>query len=95
MCLAIPGKITEFVDNEHFATVNVSGVRRKVNIDLLEEETLSINDWVLIHVGFALSKISAKEAAEQMQLLEMLGEADEALEEVQGYGMVEEPNDGT
>lgn len=86
MCLAIPGRITELDPSGHFAQVDVSGVRRKVNVDLLLPDGLERDDWVLIHVGFAMSKISAREAAEQMRLLEMLGEADAALEEVQGYG---------
>lgn len=95
MCLAIPGRIAEFLNEESFALVEVSGVRRKVNIDLLREEGLQKDDWVLIHVGFAMSKISAHEASEQMQLLAMLGEAEQALEEVRGYGHVQERDDGT
>lgn len=91
MCLAIPGRITGFVEDNHFAFVEVSGVRRKVNVDLLTADGLEQDDWVLIHVGFAMSKISAKEAKEQMELLTMLGEADEAFAEVQGYGQLEEP----
>ncbi|CAN5664259.1 HypC/HybG/HupF family hydrogenase formation chaperone [soil metagenome] len=91
MCLAIPGRVTDFLEDKHFAIIEVSGVRRKVNVDLLAEEGLEQDDWVLIHVGFAMSKIGAKEAEEQMALLTMLGEADEALAEVQGYGVVEEP----
>lgn len=90
MCLAIPGRVTGFVEEKHFAFVEVSGVRRKVNVDLLTEESLEKDDWVLLHVGFAMSKISAKEAEEQMELLTMLGEFDGALEEVQGYGLLEE-----
>lgn len=90
MCLAIPGRITEFVEDNHFALVEVSGVRRKVNIDLLTDERLKKDDWVLLHVGFAMSKISAEEAEEQMNLLKMLGEVDEAMEEVEGYGVLEE-----
>ena len=90
MCLAIPGRITEFVEDNHFALVEVSGVRRKVNVDLLANEALKKDDWVLLHVGFAMSKISAEEAEEQMNLLKMLGEVDEAMEEVQGYGVLEE-----
>ena len=86
MCLAIPGRIVEIADEDrHFATVDVSGVRRRVNIDLLREDGLAPDDWVLIHVGFAMSKISAEEAEEQLRLLTMLGEANAALEEVQGY----------
>ena len=93
MCLAIPGRITEFVEDKHFALVEVSGVRRKVNVDLLDG--LEQDDWVLIHVGFAMSKISAEEAREQMELLTMLGEAEEAYAEVQGYGQLEEPPNAT
>lgn len=94
MCLAIPGQIVELSDEEqHTATVDVSGVRRKVNVDLLREEGLAQDDWVLIHVGFAMSKISAEQAEEQLRLLEMLGETEAALEEVQGYGAGADPFD--
>lgn len=85
MCLAIPGRIVEITEDQHFATVDVSGVRRRVNIDLLCEDGIAPDDWVLIHVGFAMSKISAEDAEEQLRLLTMLGEAGAALEEVQGY----------
>jgi hydrogenase expression/formation protein HypC len=60
-------------------------VRRKINIDLLKNEHLLLGDWVLIHVGFAMSKISEEQANEQLNLLSMLNESDEAIEEVQGY----------
>ena len=85
MCLAIPGQIKAFDHGRHFATVEVSGVRRKVNVDLLREDGLAQDDWVLIHVGFAMSKISAEQAEEQLRLLTRLGEAAAALEEVEGY----------
>lgn len=86
MCLAIPGQIKEFnADNPGIATVDVGGVKRKVNVDLLRETTLEVGDWVLIHVGFAMSKISEQEAQEQLRILTMLGEMDEAMEEVHGY----------
>lgn len=86
MCLAIPGKIVEFVSNEaHLAVVEVAKVRRRVNVDLLREEGISIGDWVLIHVGFAMSKIGVAEAEEQMRLLSMLGEDKQAMDELQGY----------
>ena len=85
MCLAIPGRVTEFSDTErHFALVEVSGVRRSVNVDLLRDE-LEVGDWVLIHVGFAMNRISDNEAAETLRLLEMMGEAAAALDEVSGY----------
>ena len=77
MCLAIPGKVIEVVDPErHIAKVEVAGVRRNVNIGLLTgDETPALGDYVLIHVGFALSKIDEQEAMETMRMLEGLGEA--------------------
>ena len=58
MCLGIPGEIVEILaDREDLAMVSVEGVKRAVNIGLLEDETLVPGDWILIHVGFALSKI--------------------------------------
>ena len=87
MCLAIPGKILQvFSESEIAALVDVAGVRRRVNLGLIEEENPVPGDWVLIHVGFALSKISAQDAAEQMRVLRVLGEDKAAMEEVQGYG---------
>ncbi|HMB93940.1 MAG TPA: HypC/HybG/HupF family hydrogenase formation chaperone [Rhodothermales bacterium] len=90
MCLAIPGQIKTLDEDAPFATVEVTGVRRRVNVDLLKEDGLDVDDWVLIHVGFAMSKISASEAEDQLRLLTMLGEASEAMEEVQGYTFGEE-----
>lgn len=86
MCLAIPGQITDFIpDQAGFATVDVGGVRRRVNVELLEDEELQVGDWVLLHVGFALSKVSEEEAQEQLELLVTLAEMEQAMEEVQGY----------
>ncbi|HTG29979.1 MAG TPA: HypC/HybG/HupF family hydrogenase formation chaperone, partial [Methylomirabilota bacterium] len=63
MCLAIPGKIIEITsDATHSALVDVMGVRRKVDLGLLQEDKSKTGDWVLIHVGFAMSKISEEEA---------------------------------
>ena len=63
MCLGIPGQLVEFVDaNDQLARVDVSGVTRIINIGLLEDEDLQPGDWVLIHVGFAMSKIDEEEA---------------------------------
>ena len=90
MCLAIPGQIKTIDDERHYAMVEVAHVRRRVNIDLLREAALDLGDWVLIHVGFAMSKISAEQAEEQLRLLMMLGEADAALEEVEGYSFEED-----
>ena len=91
MCLAIPGKIVSLVPDEpHLGVVEVTGVRRRVDLGLLLEDMPKIGDWVLIHVGFAMSRISEHDAAEQMQLLTMLGEGEAAMKEVRGYGL-EEP----
>ncbi|MBO2459978.1 HypC/HybG/HupF family hydrogenase formation chaperone [Actinomadura violacea] len=76
MCLAIPGEIVEFVpDRPGLAKVEVSGVRRAVNIGLLEGEGLAAGDWVLIHVGFALSRIDEAEAKATLTMLEGIGAA--------------------
>lgn len=94
MCLAIPGKIKSLNEEDFsLATVEVADVRRTVNVELLRDGGLEVGDWVLIHVGFAMSKISAEEAEEQMQLLHTLGETQEALDEVQGYGSEEDPSE--
>jgi hydrogenase expression/formation protein HypC len=76
MCLAIPGQILEVVDEEHrLATVDVAGVRRKINIGLLDldGEAVGPGDWVLIHVGFALSRVDEEEARATRDLLERMG----------------------
>ena len=85
MCLAIPGQIVTLGPEPHVAVIEVSKVRRKVNIDLLKDEGLAVGDWVLIHVGFAMSRISDAAAAEQLRLLAMLGEDEEAMRELEGY----------
>jgi hydrogenase expression/formation protein HypC len=90
MCLAIPGKIVSLVPDEpHLGVVEVTGVRRRVDLGLLIEDMPKVGDWVLIHVGFAMSRISEQEAAEQMRLLMILGENEAAMDEVRGYGMEE------
>jgi hydrogenase expression/formation protein HypC len=86
MCLAIPGRIVAVGPEPHLATVDVCGVRRRVNIDLLPAEGVGIDDWVLIHVGFAMSRISDAEAREQLRVLRMIGEDAQAMEELEGYG---------
>ncbi len=91
MCLAIPGKIIEIdPQNPRQAVVDVVGVRRKVDLGLLQDDPPVPGDWVLIHVGFAMSKISEADAADQMQTLAMLGEAKAAMQEVRGYGLENE-----
>ena len=78
MCLGIPGQIVGVVDPEHhIAKVEVSGVRRNVNVALLANgpDAVGIGDWVLIHVGFAMSKIDEAEAQATQEFLEQLGAA--------------------
>ena len=88
MCLAIPGKIVEISpDNTSSALVDVAGVRRKIDLGLLQDDQPVPGDWVLIHVGFAMSKISERDALDQMDTLRRLGEIDGAMQEVQGYGL--------
>lgn len=90
MCLAIPGKVIEIAsDNPRSALVDVVGMRRRVDLGLLEDDRPIPGDWVLIHVGFAMSKISEADALDQMRTLEMLGESEAAVQEVRGYGLEE------
>lgn len=90
MCLAIPAKIVElFPDEQSRALVEVVGLRRQIDTGLLQDERLDKGDWVLVHVGFAMSKISEEQALDQLRTLAMLGENEAALEEVKGYGLYE------
>ncbi len=76
MCLGIPGQLVEFVDtSDQLARVDVSGVTRIINIGLLEDEHLEAGDWVLIHVGFAMSKIDEEEANLALASLKLMGQA--------------------
>jgi len=75
MCLGIPGQIIDIVDDENsIAKVDVSGVRRNVSIALVRPEGIEPGDWVLIHVGFAMSKIDEDEARETMKALQIMGQ---------------------
>jgi hydrogenase expression/formation protein HypC len=74
MCLAVPGQVLEIVDEANrIARVDVAGVLRNVNIGLLDDA--GPGDWVLIHVGFALSKVDEEEAVATLGLLQRMGEA--------------------
>ena len=78
MCLAIPGQIVEIVDEQNrLARVDVAGVLRNVNIGLLDGDGAGgvPGDWVLIHVGFAMSKVDEEEARATLGLLQQMGEA--------------------
>ena len=78
MCLGIPGRIVEILDEDlQLAKADVGGVRRNINIGLVhhDDERLGIGDWVLIHVGFALSKLDEAEAHSTLRALEDIGAA--------------------
>jgi hydrogenase expression/formation protein HypC len=86
MCLGIPGQIVEILDEDiYLAKAEVGGVRRNINIGLVhcDEQTIKVGDWVLIHVGFAMSKLNEAEAHATLQALEEVGEAyEQELEEL-------------
>jgi hydrogenase expression/formation protein HypC len=77
MCLAIPGEVVELLpgNGDQLALVDVVGVKRRINIGLMEDDPVVPGDWVLIHVGFAMSKVDQKEAAEALRMLELMGQA--------------------
>jgi hydrogenase expression/formation protein HypC len=85
MCLAIPAQVVEIVDQHNqLAQVEVSGVRRTVSVALLgDERGVGPGDWVLIHVGFALSRIDEREAHAMLALLQtMSDEYEQTLDEL-------------
>ncbi|HKR48862.1 MAG TPA: HypC/HybG/HupF family hydrogenase formation chaperone [Pseudonocardiaceae bacterium] len=76
MCLGIPGEVIEILrDQPDLAMVDVSGVKRAINIGLLTDDPPIPGDWILIHVGFALSKIDEQEAKAAMDFLVGIGQA--------------------
>ena len=88
MCLGIPGCIIRIDDAENMiATVDICGVRRQINVSCIVDEAhpveACIGDWVLVHVGFAMSRIDADEAAATLKLLSELGEAQAELDSMQ------------
>ena len=86
MSLAIPGQLVEMTsDHPHVAVVEVSNVRRTINVALLEDDGLLAGDWVLIQVGVAMSRISEEAAQEQIRLMSVRGEDAQALQELDAY----------
>jgi hydrogenase expression/formation protein HypC len=85
MCLAIPGRVVEMADEANrLARVEVGGVRRNVNVSLVEGGVVP-GDWVLIHVGFAMAKVDEDEAHATLELLQRMGEAyEQELEDLRG-----------
>ncbi len=91
MCLGIPGRIVSIDDaGRKLATVDVSGVRRQVNISCIIDDdhppAACIGDWVLVHVGFAMSRINEAQAAETLKILTELGEAQAEIEAMRKTG---------
>lgn len=89
MCLGIPAKVESFVEDSdrQLAEVDVSGVRRTVNVGLVEEDGLAAGDWVLLHVGFAIAIIDEEEAERTYEFLAQFSEGDELdreLEDLRG-----------
>jgi hydrogenase expression/formation protein HypC len=85
MCLGIPGQIVAITNPAHkLALVDVSGVRREINIACIVDPEhpveACVDDWVLVHVGFAMSRIDAREAAATLEILEQLGEVQQELD---------------
>ena len=76
MCLSIPSKVVE-IDDDNIATVDTMGIKREVSLDLMGDE-VSVGDYVLIHVGFAMSKIDEEDALESLKVYkEILEKMDE------------------
>ena len=91
MCLGIPGRIVSLDENiNKLATVDVGGVRRQINISCIVDENHSpescIGEWVLVHVGFAMSRINEAEAASTLKLLEEMGEVQAEIEAMRASG---------
>ena len=91
MCLGIPGQIIEVTDpGNGSAVVNIGGVRREVNIAFIVDEehpaAVCVGDWVLVHVGFAMSRIDEDEAARTLALLQEMGEAQAEMDAMRHSG---------
>ncbi len=89
MCLGLPGQLVVFdPERPHDAVVEVDGVRRSVNVELVagDEGGVAVGDWVLIHVGFAMAKIDEEEAARSLEFIKMLGSYDEEMEQLRETG---------
>jgi hydrogenase expression/formation protein HypC len=91
MCLAISGNIVDICSNHpNTEVVEVVGVRRNVNLGFLQHNPRVAGEWVLIHVGFAMSRISEDAALDRMRTLRMLGEREAAMQEVKGDSLEEQ-----
>lgn len=90
-CLAIPGKIIGFSpDDCNSAIIESLGIRRRIDVTLIQDSRPAVGDWVLIHVGFAMSKITQQDALDRLQTMELLEEKEAAIQEVCGYARADE-----
>jgi len=89
MCLGIPGRLVAIIDlPQHRGIIDVDGVRRQVNIGLVIDDDLAVGDWVLIHVGFAMSKIDEEDAERTLSFIKELGSVyDDELDSLRGEGV--------
>ena len=97
MCLGIPGQIISISDaTKKLGMIDVSGVQREVNLACIMPEDGNIDaligEWALVHVGFAMSRIDEEEAAKTMEVLMMLGEAQEEIEAMRRSQLAMEKN---
>ncbi|HVC05638.1 MAG TPA: HypC/HybG/HupF family hydrogenase formation chaperone [Candidatus Acidoferrales bacterium] len=95
MCLAIPARLVEYIDEDRmYGNVELGGVQRRINTSLLVgEDVTQPGEYVLVHVGFALSRVSETEAAETLRILEQMGTAytDEVRQIREWQGSDDEP----
>jgi hydrogenase expression/formation protein HypC len=76
MCLGIPGQVVELTDQDAFlAKVDVNGIKRTISVRLLAGTGLAAGDWVLVHVGFAMARIDAREAEQTLAAVQRMGQA--------------------
>lgn len=75
VCLGVPGQIVELIDGDtHLAMADVSGVKQRINVGIVELDGVKVDDWVLIHVGFAMAIIDEEEAASTLEFLATMGQ---------------------
>ncbi|WP_026607809.1 HypC/HybG/HupF family hydrogenase formation chaperone [Methylocapsa acidiphila] len=90
MCLGIPGRIVAITDaSRKLATVDVAGVKREINVACIIGDRAvedCVGDWVLVHVGFAMSLINEEQAIETLRILTELGEAQQEIAAMRASG---------
>ena len=78
MCLSIPSKVVSINKEKNSAILDTMGVTREASLELMEEGSIHVDDYVLLHVGFVMNKIDKEDALESLQVFEgLLGAMDE------------------